>query len=94
MVVLKVPLLSAGSEKRGHGRRDHSSERNSLVEDLRGNSPELGHKIEYGLLLNDNLDCMAVDGGSSEPLSRAQFPANRKICEFGPIIPEEDQTIA
>jgi hypothetical protein len=56
MVGLKVPLLSAGSEKRGHGRRDHSSERNSLVEDLRGNSPELGHKIEYGLLLNDNLD--------------------------------------
>lgn len=55
-VGLKVPLLSAGSEKRATEGEIISWERNSLVEDLRGNSPELGHKIEYGLLLNDNLD--------------------------------------
>ena len=40
---------------------------------------------------------MAVDGGSSEPLSRAQFPANREIyrefCEFGLRILETVQSI-
>ena len=29
-------------------------------------------------------DCLAVDRGYSEPLSRGQFPANREFCKFDP----------
>jgi hypothetical protein len=37
---------------------------------------------------------MAVEGGFSEPLSRAQFPANREFREFGRLHSEEDRSIA
>jgi len=42
----KVPLLSAGSEKRATEGRDHLFEELSLVEVLRGNNPEIGDIID------------------------------------------------
>ncbi len=93
----KVPLLSSRSEKRANQREIISSERDSLVEDYCGNSPEIGRlSISKLLIINKLTRWRWLESAAN--CSPGQFPVNREIYrenrEFGQKIRHLSRTIA